>query len=140
MPEKIFQKEIVSDPELLPEVESFIMDIVLKNNIDEDLYNSIALSVAEAASNSIIHGNKLDEKKTVRITVKIDEEKMIIIFRDQGEGFDPEKIPDPTTPENILKDNGRGIHIMRTYLDGLKYNFTPGGTETILELNFARES
>lgn len=135
MPEKTFLKEIPSNPEYLPEVEKFVMEIAKENNLPEDKFNNLALSVAEAASNSIVHGNKSDSNKIINIKIIVDEEKFVVVIKDQGNGFNPGTIPDPTKPENILKDNGRGIHIMRTFLDDLSYNFLPDGTETILTLN-----
>ena len=81
-----------------------------------------------------MHGNKSDRNKFLKIKVIVDDEKFKIIFKDEGNGFNPQKVPDPTKPENILKDNGRGIHIMKTFLDELSYNFTEDGTETILIL------
>jgi serine/threonine-protein kinase RsbW len=59
---------------------------------------------------------------------------MTITIKDEGRGFKLEAVPDPTRPENILKESGRGIHIMRSFLKDLRYNFTPTGTETILTL------
>jgi len=135
--ETIYEKEISSDPELLPELEDFIVDLAKKVNLREDKLNSLALSFSEAASNSVVHGNKLDKSKKIKIVVKIDPLKMTIIIKDQGKGFDINTVPDPTKPENILKDSGRGIHIMRSFLDKLYYNFTPTGTETILEISLA---
>lgn len=134
MPEKIYIKEVPSNPEFLPEVEEFIIQIAEENNLTEDKFNNLALSVAEAASNSIVHGNKSDREKLLQIKVIVDENSFKIIFKDEGTGFNPRAVPDPTKPENILKDNGRGIHIMRTFLDDLTYNFLPHGTETILTL------
>lgn len=135
--ETIFKKEIPSDPDLMPEVEQFVFETAQKVQLNEDKLNNISLAVAEAISNSMKHGNKNDKTKTVTITIKADDEKMIVILKDQGAGFDPKDIPDPTKPENILKDSGRGIHIMRSLLDDLKFNFTPDGTEIILELKLA---
>ncbi len=135
MPEKIFEKEIPSDPDLLPVLEEFIIDVAKQSNLDQEKFNSLALSFSEAASNSILHGNKLNKSKKVKITVKVDDFKMIVIIKDEGKGFDLNSVPDPTKPENILKDSGRGIHIMRSFLTDLRYNFTPNGTETILEIN-----
>ena len=134
MPEKIFEKEIPSDPDLLPVLEEFIIDVAKQSNLDQEKFNSLALSFSEAASNSILHGNKLNKSKKVKITVKVDDVKMTIIIKDEGRGFDLNSVPDPTKPENILKDSGRGIHIMRSFLNDLRYNFTPTGTETILEI------
>jgi len=130
--EKIFQKVINSDPELMPEVEKFLLNIADEINLNKEKHNSLALSAAEAVSNSIVHGNKLDFNKKVYINVYVTDKEMKIIFKDEGEGFEPNNVPNPTEPENILKDSGRGIHIMKSFIDDLKYNFTPSGTETIL--------
>ncbi|PKL83438.1 MAG: ATP-binding protein [Ignavibacteriae bacterium HGW-Ignavibacteriae-3] len=135
LPEKIYTKEISSDPELLPELEKFIVELATRSNLRDEKLNNLALSFSEAASNSVVHGNKLDKNKKVKIIVKVNDEKMTVIIKDEGKGFDIKTIPDPTKPENILKDSGRGIHIMRSFLDDLRYNFTPSGTETILEIS-----
>lgn len=135
MPSKKYKKEISSDPDLLPDLEDFIIKLAKKSNLRDDKLNSLALSFSEAASNSIVHGNKLDKNKKIRITVLVDENKMTVTIKDEGKGFNINSVPDPTKPENILKDSGRGIHIMRSFLDDLRYNFTPTGTETILEIS-----
>lgn len=132
MSERIYIKEIPSDPELLPVAEEYILNIAREVHLDKDKFNNLTLAFSEAAANSIVHGNKCDKNKIVKITVKIDDEKMTISLLDQGEGFNLDEVPDPTKPENILKDHGRGIHIMRSFLLDLSYNFTPEGTETIL--------
>lgn len=131
----ILTKAIPSDPDLMPEVEELVLQAAESAGLNEDKYNNIALAVAEAISNSMKHGNKNDKSKMVFITVNADDKKMVVILKDQGEGFDPALIPDPTKPENILKDSGRGVHIMRSLLDDLRFNFTPDGTEIILEIN-----
>lgn len=131
----ILSKEIQSDPDLMPEVEALVLDAAVKAGLNEDKFNNISLAVAEAISNSIKHGNKNDKSKKVFIKISADDEKMVVVLKDQGEGFDPDIIPDPTQPGNILKDSGRGIHIMRSLLDDLRFNFTPEGTEIILEIS-----
>lgn len=135
MSNKIYIKEIQSNPEFLPELEEFILDIAKDIGLDNEKINSLSLSFSEAVSNSIIHGNKSDSQKKIKITVEVDAEKIVIIIKDEGKGFNIESVPDPTKPENILKDSGRGIHIMKSFLNGLTYNFTSSGTETILTLN-----
>jgi len=135
LPENVYVKEIPSDPDLLPQLEDFIMELAIKSHLSDDKLNNLALSFSEAASNSIVHGNKLDKNKKVKITVHVDEKSMIVTIKDEGKGFNIKAVPDPTRPENILKDSGRGIHIMRSFLDDLRYNFTPTGTETILEIS-----
>ena len=73
MAEKTYRKEIISDPDLMPEVEEFLINIAKENNLDEEKHNSLSLSAAEAVSNSIIHGNKLDTSKKVFINVFVNE-------------------------------------------------------------------
>lgn len=132
MREKIYTKEFPSDPELLPVAEEYILNIAREVNLNQDRFNYLTLAFSEAAANSIVHGNKSDKNKTVTITVKVEDDKMTISLKDQGDGFNVDEVPDPTAPENILKDHGRGIHIMKSFLQELKYVFTPEGTETIL--------
>lgn len=135
MSEKIFYKEIESDPDRLPELDEFLLKIAEEAGMDKEKFNNLSLSFSEAASNSIVHGNKKDKNKKIGITIKVNDSQMTIIIKDEGKGFNVNEVPDPTKPENILKDSGRGIHIMRSFLSDLRYNFTPDGTETILVLN-----
>jgi serine/threonine-protein kinase RsbW len=133
---KTYQLEIFSDPNLLPEVEEFLENISNEVKLEKTRVNNLLLSVNEAISNAMLHGNKLDIKKKVRISVHIDESSLSISIKDEGRGFDPEKVPDPTSPENIFKESGRGLYIMRTCIDDMKYVFHTDGTELILIINF----
>lgn len=135
MSEKVYHRVVPSDPDILPELEEYIIQIAQSANMDDSKINNLALSFSEAISNCMKHGNRFDKSKTVTIRVRINEGKMEIILKDEGKGFDINAVPDPTKPENILKDSGRGIHIMRNFLDDLQYNFTPTGTEIILKLS-----
>ena len=127
-------KSFPSDPDLLPEIEDWIMEIAQEANLNEDKFNHLALSVAEASANSIVHGNKGDKNIPIDIKVTYDSEQIEITFSDRGTGFKIEEVPDPTAPENLLKDNGRGIHIMKSFLDDLRYSFSDSGTEVTLVL------
>jgi len=129
---KIFTKIIESNPELLPDIEEYIMSILKKVNLSKEKFNNLSLAAAEAASNSIVHGNNCNIEKKVIITIKIDDKEVKVKFKDEGTGFDLVKIPDPTKPENLFKDSGRGIYIMKSFLDDLKFDFTPEGTEVTL--------
>ncbi|VAX17256.1 Serine-protein kinase RsbW [hydrothermal vent metagenome] len=133
--DKIYTKKISSDPDNLVEVEKFVADVADELNFNDEIKNSLTLSVSEATSNAIVHGNKLDPKKFVKIKIIVDDDEVIVIIKDEGSGFDPTSVPNPTTPENLLKDSGRGIHIMKTFLKDLQYNFTEDGTEVILILH-----
>ena len=98
--------------------------------------SALLLAVTEATTNAIIHANKCDVSKLVTVDVQVHKTKITIKITDQGEGFNPAEVPDPTKPENLLKDSGRGVYLMRVYMDELNYNITPTGTETILTLKF----
>jgi serine/threonine-protein kinase RsbW len=133
--EEIYTLEVESNPNNLITVEEFVNYFAKDIGIPEARMNGLMLSVTEATTNAIIHANKCDETKLVKITAKVQDGKLIVTVIDEGVGFDPLKIPDPTEPENLLKDSGRGVYLMRFYMDDLKYNLTPTGTETILVLN-----
>lgn len=132
---KKYTRKFPSDPDKLVEVEAFVADIADEYNVDEEIKSNLTLSVSEASSNAMVHGNKLDPKKFVDIIVTVYEDKINVIIKDEGNGFDPNSVPDPTSPENLLKDSGRGIFIMKSFLKELKYNFTDTGTEVILEIS-----
>lgn len=126
--------EIPSDSTNLILVEEFINQVAVEYKLREDRLPGLLLAVTEATTNAIIHANKRDKSKIVTITAKHEDENLFIIVKDEGTGFDPATIPDPTAPENLLKDSGRGLYLMRIYSDELSYNHTPTGTETILRI------
>jgi serine/threonine-protein kinase RsbW len=130
-----FFLEIESNPNNLITVEEFVNYFFKELKLDEEKLPGLLLAVTEAVTNAIIHANKCDETKKVTMNVLKDDHKLIITVKDEGKGFDPAKVPDPTAPENLLKDSGRGLYLMKIYMDELKYNVTPSGTETILILN-----
>ncbi len=134
LPKKNYHLEIESDPNNLITVEEFVNYFAKDLGLDNDRLSALLLAVTEATTNAIIHANKCDINKLVTVDVEVDKSKIIIKIKDEGEGFDPSKIPDPTQPENLLKDSGRGLYLMRIYMDELNYNITPSGTETILTL------
>ncbi|MCP5063453.1 MAG: ATP-binding protein [Ignavibacteriae bacterium] len=132
---KSYNKIFKSKSTLLPEIEDYVLDIAKQTNISELKLNNLEMAVAEASANCILHGNKSDESKKVEVTIIIESNKLIVKFKDEGSGFKIDEIPDPTKPENILKNSGRGVHIMKSFLDNLEYNFTSSGTEAILTVN-----
>jgi serine/threonine-protein kinase RsbW len=135
LPENNYHLEIESNPKNLITVEEFVNYFAVDLNINEEKIPGLLLAVTEATTNAIIHGNKSDIEKLVTVDVTIGNNQLIIKIKDQGKGFDPSQVPDPTEPENLLKDSGRGLYLMRVYMDDLKFNVTPDGTETILFLN-----
>lgn len=132
---KQYKLEIESDPNNLITVEEFVNYFSKDLGLDEDKLNGLLLSVTEATTNAIIHGNKGDSSKHVVIEVTANHSVLTIVIKDEGVGFNPAEVPDPTHPDNLLKDSGRGLYLMRVYMDELHYNYTDTGTETILKLN-----
>ena len=132
---KNFEHIYQSKPEILPEIEEFVEQQITELNLSEEVRNNIELSVAEAAANCVLHGNKNDPSKYVKLKLQITNSQIVISFTDQGKGFSPEDVPDPTIPENILKGSGRGLHIMRSLVDDMKYCFHDHGTELIIAFN-----
>ena len=134
MPEAFYEIEIESDPNNLITVEEFVNYFAKDLGLNDDQLSVLLLAVTEATTNAIIHANKCDASKLVSIRAHIEDSKLIVNVKDEGKGFDPSKIPDPTEPENLLKDSGRGVYLMKVYMDDVKYNITPTGMETILTL------
>lgn len=135
MPEDHYHLEIESDPNNLITVEEFVNYFAKDLGLSDSQLTSLLLAVTEATTNAIIHANKCDVNKNVNVDVNVENSKLIIKIKDEGRGFNPANIPDPTEPENLLKDSGRGVYLMKVYMDDLEYNVTPTGTETILTLN-----
>ena len=135
MPEPFYEIEIESDPNNLITVEEFVNYFAKDMGLNDDQLSVLLLAVTEATTNAIIHANKCDASKLVAIRAHVEDSKLIVNVKDEGKGFDPAKIPDPTEPENLLKDSGRGVYLMKVYMDDVKYNITPTGMETILTLN-----
>ncbi len=129
----IISKKFPSDPGLLPEIEDFILEVIKKEfKLSTKIKNNIELAVAEAAANCIKHGNNSNPEKFLKLNISQNSNRIVISFKDEGKGFNPENVPDPTIPENIFKGSGRGIYIMKTLVDDLKFNFDSDGTELIL--------
>ena len=134
MAQSNYYLEIESNPNNLILVEEFVNYFAVELGLEEERINGLLLAVTEATTNAIIHGNKSNSLKLVRIYVTVENSILTIKIKDEGQGFDPAKVPDPTNPENLLKDSGRGLYLMRVYMDSMDINVTPEGTETILKL------
>ncbi len=114
--------KIKSDPENLHIVEKLIDEMTERHQIESDLYGKILVATIEAVNNAIIHGNKSDVNKKVCIDIVAEGKKVKIKIRDEGEGFDYKKVPDPTAPENIENIHGRGVFLMTKLSDGIQFN------------------
>jgi len=117
---------ISSNPNNILQVESYLRDAKSELHIDDRRFPDILISITEAVNNAILHGNKADESKEVRINMESNNSGVAISVTDQGKGFDPDCVPDPTAPENIETCGGRGVFIMSSLAD--KISFTNNGS------------
>lgn len=130
----IFKAEFNSDKKILSEIESIFDKIKLKIPIGNDKLHNIIVATTEAVINAIQHGNKFDQSKKVKLRVSASSENIQVIVQDKGTGFDPSTIEDPRSPENLLKERGRGIFLIRQLSDSV--NITTSTKGTIVEMNF----
>ena len=124
--------KIPSIKENVSVVESFIENVGEKIRIEEAIYGNVLVSVTEAVNNAIVHGNKEDKNKKVRLGLKQNKKSVRFIVEDEGMGFDHNTLPDPTNPKNIEKVKGRGIFLIKSLSD--KTTFKQGGR--IVEMLF----
>ena len=119
---------IPSDQEFLSDIDMFVEGTLRGLGISESIVADIAISVSELVNNAIIHGNKFARDKTVTVKLKHNGGTLTISVTDQGTGFDPGHVPDPLAQENLLKEVGRGIFIVRQLMDNVEITATPHGT------------
>ncbi len=96
-------------------------------DVPEDDSHWIGIAVREAVANAIKHGNREDPGKKVEVDFGLEGDEVVVSVADEGEGFDVARLPDPLSPENLLRPNGRGIFFMRRFMDDIDYTFRPGG-------------
>lgn len=126
-----FEVQIPSDTgEGLAVQERIISLMEQKKYSVRDIF-AMRLSLEEAITNAIRHGNKLDPNKLVTVVCEVSDKRLKVIVRDEGDGFTPDEVPDPTADEFIERPCGRGLMLMRAYLDVCEYN--RNGTEIRLE-------
>lgn len=117
--------------ETVSQAANAVADFVTRSGISEEAAYGIDMAVREAVTNAVVHGNHQDEHKAVELTLKSSPEAVEITVHDQGQGFNPEAVPDPTEDENILKTSGRGIFFMRTFMDEVSWTVRPEGGTTV---------
>jgi serine/threonine-protein kinase RsbW len=103
-------------------VEKAIDDVSAELSVKENCYGKILVSTLEAVNNAITHGNKADIKKFVKIEFLYRRKELLISVEDEGTGFKPKEIPDPTRPENIENLAGRGVFLMSKLADSIEFN------------------
>jgi len=103
-------------------IENAIDEITGSIGVNQDNYGKILVATLEAVNNAITHGNKANPQKMVDVEITFDKNEMKITVTDEGPGFNPAAIPDPTMPENIEELSGRGVFLMKKLADSISFN------------------
>jgi serine/threonine-protein kinase RsbW len=111
-----------SIPESREVVERAVMEALERRGCSEEVLFAVRLALEEAVVNAIRHGNKLDPQKKILVSYLVEDARVTISVQDEGPGFDLDSVPDPTAEENLEADHGRGILLMRVYMDEVVYN------------------
>jgi serine/threonine-protein kinase RsbW len=134
------QTTLESTLQSVDQAEELVMLEAGKAGFDEDDQHQIGMAVRECAVNAVVHGNRYNKNKKVHLEVDRTPQGIVVLIGDEGEGFDVNSIADPLAPENLLKQSGRGILLIRAFMDEFDMHPRPGGgTEVRLAKSFAKK-
>ncbi|RRA49203.1 ATP-binding protein [Acidipila sp. EB88] len=122
------------------QVEQTAEHLAAEAGIDEDARFGITMAVREAAANAVFHGNKGNSAKHITASFENTGTSLIFCIADEGEGLDPDTLPDPLAPENLMRGSGRGIFLIRSFMDEVHFRRLEPGTEMTLIKRFTPEA
>lgn len=129
----LLDRDYPSTLESVDDAETEILKTAGDAGFDEDEQHRIGMSVRECMVNAVVHGNRYNQNKVVRVAVSVTGDKFTIRIVDQGEGFEVEEVPDPLNDNNLLRHSGRGLFLMGAFMDDVKVRkAVPEGTEVTL--------
>ena len=127
------EQDLDSNLDAVDSAEAIVMDAAREAGFDEDEAHQIGMAVRECMVNAVVHGNRYNAHKKVHFSVSSKGDEFTIKITDQGEGFDLTEVPDPLAEENLLRHSGRGMFLIRAFMDSLDIKkVTPHGTEVTL--------
>ena len=124
--EKI-QTALESTLDSVDKAENLVIREAGKLGFDEDEAHQIGMAVRECTVNAVVHGNRYSKNKKVHLEIERSTASLIVTIGDEGSGFDLNSIPDPTSPENLLRQSGRGLLLIRAFMDEVDLHPRPGG-------------
>ncbi len=132
--------ELPSSPREIVKVESFLLEANAKLRLDDGTMYRLLVAVTEAVNNAIIHGNGSDPSKMVIICITATPQMVSVTVQDHGPGFDSANLPNPLDQENLLKDHGRGVFLIRSLMDKVEFSRTEKGSAItmVVDLNLLR--
>lgn len=131
---------LASTLESVNRAETIAAETAAKAGFSEDDQSNIAMAVREATVNAVLHGNAYDPQKRVLVVYEETNDALVITIKDEGKGLDPQDLPDPLAPENLMKGSGRGIFLIRAFMDEVKFKKTQPGTEITLIKHLGRSA
>jgi serine/threonine-protein kinase RsbW len=129
---KTYKLVLASKPEAVEEIEKLAAEAANTAGFNQEEQDSLAIAVTEIANNAVIHGNKRDVRKKVFVHIDVVDAEVRLTIRDEGIGFNPDTLSNPLDPENLLRESGRGVFIVRSLMDDVLYDFSKGGTQVTL--------
>ena len=127
------QIDIRSSFEMVDLVQVVFESLSSEVGFDPEASHWMSVAIRESVTNAVRHGNKLDASKRVIVRFEYEAGEFSVSVQDEGEGFDPDAIPDPLAEENLLRASGRGIFFMKNFVDEVTYHFeTNGGTRVTM--------
>lgn len=133
-----FELKCVSDQHEVGKVESFLQRVNKRLHLDDGTMYRLLVAGTEAVNNAIVHGNKSDPQKCVAMAVIWTPETLTMRVKDCGIGFDPSTLPNPLADENLLKDSGRGIFLIRQMMDEVTFTSMKKGWMIEMKVNLKR--
>lgn len=120
--------------------ETMVMKEAAKLGFEEEEQQQIGMAVRECMVNAVVHGNRYNKKKHVHLEIGGSPKQLQITIGDEGEGFDMSSLPDPTAPENLLRQSGRGLLLIRAFMDHFDLHPRPGGGTEVVLIKSASQS
>jgi serine/threonine-protein kinase RsbW len=134
----VFRLTVASNPKNIGKIEGFLKTIGKTVHLDEIQFHKLMVSLTEAVNNAIVHGNHSIPGKKVQVTCELLPGWILIMIHDEGKGFKPEKVGNPLSKENLLRESGRGIFLMRTLMDRVEFEHLKGGYQVRLWLDLKK--
>jgi serine/threonine-protein kinase RsbW len=125
---RVFELVCGSSQQEISKIENFLQHMGEQLHLDDGLMHRLLVSCTEAVNNAIIHGNKFNPEKGVIIRCMSTQKTLTICVKDEGEGFDVESLQDPREEKNLMKENGRGVFLMRSLMDKVKFRKLKSGS------------
>jgi serine/threonine-protein kinase RsbW len=128
----------ISEPKEISRIEKFLEELNTVAKLDDGAFYRLLVATTEAVNNAIVHGNGSDPKKKVCVNCDIVNSSIYVYVKDEGSGFNPDILPNPTEKDNLMRPSGRGVFLMRTLMDEVRFHFTEEGTVVEMILDYGK--